>query len=318
MAEQQTPWQGFLGRLTQQPQDGGVPPWKIALMHLATNLPAMTGQGQPNNSLIAGYMASKAQRSTNQRDTNRTAEFLRSRGRDDLADAVLSGYDAKDAYKQAFSQPEKDKLISVGDGRLYDPNTGQWLTAPEDGSGPGGMYDKEQFDQYNVLSDNYRQETAYYRDALNAFQNVETAISTRGHEGGAVNDYALAVAFAKLVDPGSVAREGEVAAVQKTAGALPGFAANISNIVTGQGAFTPAQRRKLYEMARRKAEEVQGTLSSTQQRYGGIADRQRLRREDIFEPFSLSDPIGLDSPLFETDAESGGKLTAPPTLRRVE
>ena len=74
------------------------------------------------------------------------------------------------------------------------------------------------------------------------YQKIKKFYDTKGPIG----DYGLAVQFAKLIDPGSVAREGEVAAVQK-AGSLPdSVKAALINALNGMGALPPRLRADIY------------------------------------------------------------------------
>ena len=64
-----------------------------------------------------------------------------------------------------------------------------------------------------------------------------------------IGDYALAVGFAKMIDPGSVAKEGEVRAVQKS-GSLPEeLKAQLINALTGQGPLPPRVRAGIVNRA---------------------------------------------------------------------
>ena len=84
--------------------------------------------------------------------------------------------------------------------------------------------------------------TKDFRDIQSGYQKIKKFYDTKGPIG----DYGLAVQFAKLIDPGSVAREGEVAAVQK-AGSLPdSVKAALINALNGMGALPPRLRADIY------------------------------------------------------------------------
>lgn len=51
--------------------------------------------------------------------------------RPDLVPWVESGaITPSEAFNQAFGKSDKSEIINAGDGKLYDPSTGKWITAP--------------------------------------------------------------------------------------------------------------------------------------------------------------------------------------------
>lgn len=92
---------------------------------------SMIGAGMMNGNLGEGFMnAAKLQQVAGQR--NRMVKWLTAKG--------MSPEDAQiyasqpELLKQALEGKER-KLINAGDGRLYDPETNEWITAP---GGPMG------------------------------------------------------------------------------------------------------------------------------------------------------------------------------------
>ena len=87
--------------------------------------------------------------------------------------------------------------------------------------------------------------TKDFRDIQSGYQKIVKFYNTKG----AIGDYGLAVQFAKLIDPGSVAREGEVAAVQR-AGSLPDtLKAQLINAINGKGGLPERVRAGIYNRA---------------------------------------------------------------------
>jgi hypothetical protein len=105
---------------------------------------------------------------------------------------------------------------------------------------------------------------------------------------GAVSDYGLAVAFAKIVDPGSVAREGEVAAVQSAPGPVAQVRAQIIKVLEGNGSFTPEVRAEIALLASQMFNEKAGRANTALDTYRMRADRQGIPFDEIFSgsPFS--------------------------------
>lgn len=99
---------------------------------------------------------------------------------------------------------------------------------------------------------------------------------------GAVSDYGLAVAFAKIVDPGSVAREGEVAAVQSAPGPVAQVRAQIIKVLQGNGSFTPEVRAEIALLASQMFNEKAGRANTALDTYRMRADRQGIPFDEIF------------------------------------
>lgn len=98
---------------------------------LAVGFNSMRGSfADPNISAMA---QSRMDRRQEQEQVNQTAEWLRQNGREDLAAAIEGGMiDGSQAF--GMMQPAKDQaLVNAGDGRIYDPNSGEWIMAPGSG-----------------------------------------------------------------------------------------------------------------------------------------------------------------------------------------
>jgi len=160
--------------------------------------------------------------------------------------------------------------------------------------------------------------TKDFRDIQSGYQKIKKFYDTKGPIG----DYGLAVQFAKLIDPGSVAREGEVAAVQK-AGSLPdSVKAALINALNGMGALPPRLRADIYNRSieifnteRTKAVDIinkfKGLLASD------LQDDKQGARLDFFtvEPeVPLEDLIDINKIKVETfvfDEQKIEKMTIP-------
>ena len=65
-------------------------------------------------------------------------------------------------------------------------------------------------------------------------------------EDDAIADYGLSVGFAKIIDPGTAAREGEVAAIASSGSTVGALKAQIMNMVLGTGKLSPKLRAQIY------------------------------------------------------------------------
>ena len=87
--------------------------------------------------------------------------------------------------------------------------------------------------------------TKDFRDIQGGYQKIVKFYETKG----SIGDYGLAVQFAKLIDPGSVAREGEVSAVQRSGSLSDRVKADIINVINGMGNLPPRTRAGIYNRA---------------------------------------------------------------------
>lgn len=113
--------------------------------------------------------------------------------------------------------------------------------------------------------------------ALNeARSGYETMLYAFDNPGG-VSDYALTVAFAKILDPGSVVRDSEQAAISSTGGVVPGLIARFRN-ATGGGQSLPQDVR----------EEIFAIANNA---YGKAREEAMMARESVV---NLAKAAGID------------------------
>ena len=236
-------WDQIIAAHANQQPEGPTDPLKRMLMAFAANAPRMhRGQGM-DFSQHQGPGRTREQQS-------KTMQWLITKGRKDLAAAVAAGaIDPKTAISEAMKTPETPeatKGIEV-DGRIINPVTGEVIYGGHGGEG----LDKDRLNAANTLRDDIRGEMENAMLVKDGAGVIQTLYSSPG----AVSDYALAVAFAKIVDPGSVAREGEVAAVQRSGAAFPQYLQSLENAITGAGAMNPAMRKEIAQLATKLANE---------------------------------------------------------------
>lgn len=81
--------------------------------------------------------------------TNKTRQFFVSKGLNEYADAIDMGLSPAEAYKAYLSDQKELKaqkaLVNAGDGQLYDPNSKEWISAPNRGTKPPNVV--ELFDE---------------------------------------------------------------------------------------------------------------------------------------------------------------------------
>lgn len=239
---------------------------------------------------LAAMVQGRQQKREDKATTNRTAQWLMTQGRADLAQALTAGaLDPKSAVAMAYQRPDAVSGVEVG-GRLINPQTGEVIY--DAAGGAGATLTTDQMAGLNTLRDDLRAETAMFQIVKNGYDNVQAFFSNPS----GVSDYALAVGFAKILDPGSVAREGEVAAVASAGGAIPGLATKFENMLNGTGSLTPEVRNQIAKLAMEiyanKASDAQNTLA----RYEDIAAQSGLPADLLWTNTPISIPTSLPTP----------------------
>lgn len=166
----------------------------------------------------------------------------------------------------------------------------------------------------NTLRDDLRTELSDFGVVADGYTTIQELAGL----GTGVSDTALLVAYTKILDPGSVAREGEVAAVQSNVGRLvERFGQQVRNALTGEGSLPGATRQDIInaatEIYRRRREGAERTLGG----YRAISERTGLPFGDIFPRGQLSGPA-LDTlppppsaSLSREGASGAGAVTLP-------
>ena len=143
--------------------------------------------------------------------TNKTMQFIANLKTPQAEQALAylqGGGSATEALKMALQTADPMKGVAVGN-NLVNPVTGEVIY--ETPTPPAPAISDEQFGNINTLRDDVRTDLATFEVVKQGYNNITTFYTNPS----GTSDYALAVAFAKILDPSSVAREGEVAAVQK-------------------------------------------------------------------------------------------------------
>jgi len=208
--------------------------------HLITALEGMTLN--PNRALMAQATERTKDRRETKRETaarNKTADWLRSRGREDLASAVETGALSGNAAAQAaMRQPERTKYEYNKDlgGYVdpYNPSAGAvdipGFEVPETANVKGEESLRKEFIGMQPVKEFQKQAQAYGR------------IVASSRDPSAAGDLALIFNYMKLLDPGSVVREGEFATAQNAAG-VPERVRNVYRRVMAGERLSEGQRQ---------------------------------------------------------------------------
>ena len=162
----------------------------------------------------------------------------------------------------------------------------------------GRLKPEDRFDAETKTRKEYFTNNKEYIDVLNAYRRVEASEDT------AAGDLALIFNYMKMLDPGSVVREGEFATAQNTTG-VPDRVKNIYNKLIAGERLNPAQRKGfkhqskgMYKAAKKTLDEYKAGLQPMIKEYGLNADNifNVVGAEDIqnsVTPPVASDPLGL-------------------------
>jgi hypothetical protein len=125
----------------------------------------------PSQSL--GMGAAMAREGRNQRKgtaqerdrLNQTVEYLKGQGLDpDSAALVASNPQTLQEFLKQRLMPGQDKpsLMNAGDGRIYDPQTGEWILAPDTGNEEFRLASPEEAAQYGATAGQFGPDGRFY------------------------------------------------------------------------------------------------------------------------------------------------------------
>jgi hypothetical protein len=163
----------------------------------------------------------------------------------------------------------------------------------------------KRFDAEQKLRKEYADQTKVYTDVVEAHRRVQVA------SDNAQGDLSLVYGFMKMLDPGSVVREGEFATAQNAAGVPERVRNEVNRLLSGER-LSPDQRKrfkaeasKLADSASKREGEVRTGLSTVVKSYG-------LNPENVFgSAIQQPAPPAPDAPTPSADGWSikpkGGK-----------
>lgn len=286
----------------QPPQKKGIlsyitDPEKRAKLGLVLSSLASTpnaGVQQMLTNKIAGFEDTRTQ--------NKTAQWLVSKGRSDLAEAVAGGMiSAKDAVTAAMQGPGKRNVIEVN-GKLVDADTGAVVYDSTNGAAP--QLTSEQLSGINTLRDDASNAYSELGQMKDAYGNIQTFYNNPG----SVSDKALVVAFAKILDPTSVVREGESAAIANAGSLTEGMRQMLLNTLAGGGNLPPEIRTEILNLSQQlytsKMPSVQARIDMLKR----TAEAAGIDPALIF-PNALTTPTGVTTAPLNTP---GSSLVPPP------
>ena len=250
-------------------------------------LAANTLRMDPDPNLAQMVQARQEQRAGKE-TANRTAQWLASQGRDDLAQALMTGaIDPKTAVATAMQKPEKANVMEVG-GKLVD-ETGRVVYDPTGGAEP--VLSPDQLSGLNTLRDDASQ----YTKELSAMRDAWNSINTFYQNPGSVSDKGLVIAFAKVLDPTSVVRESESAAIANAGSLSAGLRSTLLNTLQGGGNLPDEIRTEILNLSREMYSQKLPGVQSQIELLQRTAERAGLPPELVFSG-DLTAPTQFPAP----------------------
>lgn len=280
-----SPWQSIIQSAQSAPQQSRMSPLQRALLAFAQNAgPASRSERQDYSAFMGGGQQ--------QQNAQATVDWLMAKGREDLAAAVASGaLDGKSAVTLAYQQPDAQEGIEV-DGRIVNPVTGDVIYEPGGGVPADPKAELDAMKAYRGEAD-----VQTYQAMRNSYERIRKSYEqamgkeTEGDSSGAgLADIALLFGYMKLLDPGSVVREGEFATVQNSGGVGETVRNMYNQVLKGERLSAP-RRKQILDAASDYYGEAAGNLSNVNTQYSGYAERYGINPSFIvtpeeFEPYA--------------------------------
>lgn len=122
-----------------------------------------------------------------------------------------------------------------------------------------------------------------YKNLTQAAPIYKTMLDSAGRNTRA-SDLNLVYGLGKIFDPGSVVREGEMVMVKNTA-SVPDWLVGAANSLNGGAALQPATRDAIMREAFSRIQSYKSVFDQDVSMYRGIADRNKMRQEDVIPNF---------------------------------
>lgn len=239
----------------------------------------------------AGTAAEKKQ----QQQTNRTIAFLRAQNRNDLANAVEAGLlDSKSAATMLFQeQGGKPATPHTDPGKLFADFQNGLITREQYdqgiaalGAGGSGLDTKERLDAEANVRNRLTTDLGEYEQRKAGQQIIESAAT--GKAG--VSDVALVNAFAKVLDPTSVVRESEFAAIANSGGLGDSLKQTLLNTLNNEQALPPGVREEIIRLSTDIFNRAGDQAQTTYQNAADMATRENLNPKNIYfgeQPYTI-------------------------------
>jgi hypothetical protein len=252
---------------------------------------------------IGGYRQQREQ----QAQTNRTLEYLKQQpGSEAALELIRSGASPTQGlqfYYESLQQPVAEPMrgIEVGD-RIVNPVTGEVIYEPAQGDQPAFDADDVQSARKEFTS---LPQVKSFADQTTAYGRVISSVADPSPAG----DLSLIFNYMKVLDPGSVVREGEFATAQN-AGSIDDRTRSLYNRIVSGERLSEAQRADFADRATRLYSGAEQQYRSIADQYGQFAAAAGLPAEQVIPDFGFSGDL-YQKPLALTPPPAPTGVSAP-------
>lgn len=234
---------------------------------------------------MGGYIAGRDERARQANEAAATEaynKFIRS-GEGSIGE--LMGDPDLNAGQQAYlaSLTKDQKPFAVGK-NVYDPSTGKFITP----QGPGGAALPDVDDWAKI---NRQYEGAPGVSRLREVQPILASMQQSINDNTAMADLDFVYGMAKILDPNSAVKEGEMGLVMSSQALPEAFVAQINKMIEGKGGLSVETRTKLYQVARRRAEQFAAQAQQEQEYFSKLGSGygvtpEMLRAPDVLPEYT--------------------------------
>jgi hypothetical protein len=211
------------------------------------------------------------------------------------------------ANRRELAKPLSDQAKLTADLRAGRISQEDYALAM--GGGPAKLSD------IGSLRDDYVKAAGTYDSAAPTFesmkQSAQVALNPSADVAGkGAADYDMIVGWAKLLDPNSVVREGEVQSASMTGGMI-GQINGMLNRIKSQGSLDDDTRRAIMTQANTRMSAYHQAVTQKRDWLSGVATRNRMRPEDVVAPLGEFQPWGEQSAQQAEPVPDDPKLLVP-------
>ena len=156
------------------------------------------------------------------------------------------------------------------------------------------------FENETKLRKEYDKSSKDFKEAKLGFEKVQNAASA---EPSGANDLAIIFGYMKVLDPGSVVREGEFANAENTAG-VPDRIRNLYNKLREGQRLSDPQRANFIKSARTQFAPYIDAQAANETRYRGLSDAYGFKPDNVVTSYLPKKGSRTNPHVFKTEEEA--------------
>lgn len=267
--------------------------------------------GQPGAGVQAGLQADDAYATQQKAEAERQkaiadqqalrakyADFFIKQNKPDIAQGIADGVlNPGEEYIKHITPKPKGAPLTLSEGEIaVDPTTFQTVATNPKATVPAGVgFDDTSGLRKEVLT------LPSYKNLTQAKPIFDSMVETADRNTRA-SDLNLVYGLGKIMDPGSVVREGEMFMVQGINTLPDKLIEGINSVLTGSSSLSPETRQAILEEAYGRLKQYESAFQQDAEMYKGIAGRNKINPLDVlpqfqpsqpWQPHSAEDPLGI-------------------------